>query len=192
MTVTQPEARTNLCASSSPAGARWFCLSTQAKREAAVAAHLRADLGLEVYLPRIRFRRPTRQGPMWTTESLFPGYLFAHFDLTEWQRRVHHARGARGIVHFGNQWPCIPTAVMQALQASVGADQVHIIEEIFEPGDRAAISGGPFNGLHVVVTRVMPSRQRVAVLLEFLGRQSVIEVPAESLVRQRGLGGRPD
>ena len=34
--------------------------------------------------------------------------------------------------------------------------------------------------------RVMPAKERVKVLLEFLGQQTVVEVPALTLVRENG------
>lgn len=165
--------------------ASWFCLRTQPKHEAMVAAHLKVDLGLEVYFPRIKFRRSTRTGPVWTTEPLFPAYLFARFDLVRCLRQVHYARGVRRIVHFGNHWPSVPTPVIEELRATVGADHVHVIHDEFKPGDQALISGGAFHGLQVVVSRVMPSRQRVAVLLEFLGQRITAEVEKEQLLPER-------
>ena len=50
----------------------WFCLRTQPKHEHIAAAHFRGDPDLEVYLPRIRFKRATRRGPVWFTEALVP------------------------------------------------------------------------------------------------------------------------
>ena len=79
----------------------WFCLRSQTKHEHIAAAHLAQLPKLEVYLPRIRFKRSTRMGPAWFTEALFPSYLFARFDLLSSVRRVHHARGVTGVVHFG-------------------------------------------------------------------------------------------
>jgi hypothetical protein len=35
-----------------------------------------------------------------------------------------------------------------------------------------------------VVTRVMPARQRVAVLLEFLGRQTAVELESAAVIRE--------
>jgi transcription antitermination factor NusG len=37
--------------------------------------------------------------------------------------------------------------------------------------------------LEGVITRVIPARQRVAVLLDFLGRQTAVELPAEQLIK---------
>ena len=37
--------------------------------------------------------------------------------------------------------------------------------------------------MSAIVTRVVPARQRVAVLLEFLGRQTMLELPLLQVVR---------
>ena len=167
-----------------PAGERWFCLRTQPKHEHIAGAHLQKDAGIEVYLPRIRLKRATRRGPVWFTEALFPNYLFARFDLASCLRRVCHAREVRGVVHFGDRWPVVPDGVIAELRAVVGSEQVHVVPDEFEPGEAVRIAGGAFHGLQAVVTRAMPSRERVAVLLEFLGRQTTVEVAAEALVRE--------
>src|ERR1041385_3491088 len=90
-------------------GARpaWFCIRSQPRHEHIAASHLNKEEGIEIFLPQIRFRRSTRRGPVWSTEALFPNYLFARFELPACARKLHHARGVQGIVHFGNQWPAI-------------------------------------------------------------------------------------
>src|SRR5258708_30687137 len=164
----------------------WFCLRSQPKHEHIAAAQLRHDRDIEVFLPRIRFKRLTRQGKVWVTEALFPNYLFARFDLATSLRKVHHARGVRGVVRFGSRWPTIPDAVIEDLRAALGHEQVHLMPETIEPGETVKIAGGVFHGLRAVVTRVMPGRQRVALLLEFLGRQTTVEVAGDSVVREDG------
>jgi transcriptional antiterminator RfaH len=165
-------------------GPAWFCLRTQPKHEHIAAAHFKNDPDIEVYLPRIRFKRATRRGPVWFTEALFPNYLFARFDLAACLRRVCHARGIRGVVHFGDRWPIVPEGVIGELRATVGADEVHVVRDELQPGEVVRIAGGVFHGLQAVVSRVMPSRERVAVLLEFLGRQTSVELPDEALIRE--------
>src|SRR2546430_15139128 len=112
-----------------PCPPAWFCIRTQPKHEHIAAKHLKEQPQIEVYLPRIRFKRSTRRGPVWFTEALFPNYLFARFNLATVSRRVHSARGVRGIVHFGNQWPQIPDVVIADLRATVGGDEVHVIDQ---------------------------------------------------------------
>ncbi|PWU20885.1 MAG: hypothetical protein C5B50_03000 [Verrucomicrobia bacterium] len=163
---------------------QWFCIRAQPKHEHIAAGHLRKEADLEVYLPRIRFRRATRDGPVWFTEALFPGYLFARFDLAVRLRQVLHARGVASVVHFGDHWPAVPDAVIADLRSTVGSDEVHVVPEELRPGETVVISGGAFHDLRALVTRIMPARQRVAVLLEFLGRQTAVELDTEAVVRE--------
>jgi transcriptional antiterminator RfaH len=161
----------------------WFCLRTQPKHEHIAAACLRADFGIEAYLPRISFKRPTARGPVRFTEALFPNYLFARFSLSSRLLAVQYTQGVRDIVHFGDKWPAIPEATIAELRASFDDAKVHVIPDRFAPGDRVEIAGGAFHGLPAVVLRVMPSRERVAVLLDFLGRQTTVEMAKEALIR---------
>src|SRR5438128_745003 len=93
---------------SDPHEEKWFCLRSQLKRESIAAAHLRTNLGLEVFCPRLRFRRATQRGPAWVNESLFPNYLFARFAPAPLLRQVRHALGISDIVHFGPELATVP------------------------------------------------------------------------------------
>jgi transcriptional antiterminator RfaH len=173
-----------------PQALSWFCVRAQPKHEHIAAAHLRTEPEVEVYLPRIRFRRSTRRGPVWFTEALFPGYLFARFDFAEGLRRFHYAPGVRGIVHFGEKWPTIPDAIIEELRATAGDEEVRVVVEQFRPGEVVQIAEGAFQGLTAVVTRVMPAKDRVAVLLDFLGRQTMVELAASVLKADGNIRGR--
>jgi transcriptional antiterminator RfaH len=159
----------------------WYCLRALPKHEHIAAAHLRQDPEVEVFMPRIRYKRTTRFGTAWVNEALFLNYLFARFDLPACLARVRHARGVRGVVRFGDQWPTIAEQVMDELRLAVGKDEIRTIEPGYHPGDAVEIITGPFAGLAAVVTRVMPGPQRVAVLLEFLGRQTPVELDGSQL-----------
>ncbi|HVM49331.1 MAG TPA: transcription termination/antitermination NusG family protein [Candidatus Acidoferrum sp.] len=177
---TQPSA----ASTESGQGLAWFCIRSQPKHEHIAAAHLVKEVGIEIYLPRIRFKRATARGPVWFTEALFPSYVFARFNLAADLRSVCHARGVRGIVHFGHRWPIVPDGVVAEMKATVGPEEVHVIREDLRPGEAVEIAGGAFHGLRAVVTRVMPSQQRAAVLLEFLGQQTTVELAIESVIRE--------
>lgn len=172
-----------------PNSVAWFCVRSHLKHEHITAAYLREDLGIEVYLPRVRFRLNTRTGPKWRTEALFPNYLFARFNLSECFRRVHHAQGARGIVHFGNHWPAIPDSLIAELRRTIQDDRPYVLPQDLQLGDTVVISGGPLHNLEAVVTRIMPGKMRAAVLIEFLGRPTAVEVETEVLLRAGGEQG---
>lgn len=171
------------CLPSSP-GLGWFCVRSQLKHEHIAAAHLVQDLELQVFLPRVRFRRLTRRGSRRVTEPLFPTYLFARFDWVEYLRRVQHSRGVAQVVHFGERWPTVPDEVIDALRAKVGSDEIHEISGELRTGDEVRLVGGAFHGLSAVVSRPLPARQRVAVLLEFLGRLVNVEVDQTGVLRE--------
>ena len=73
--------------------------------------------------------------------------------------------------------------MIQSLRATIGVESVRVIDEQVSPGETVEVAGGAFHGLQAVVTRVMPGRQRVAVLLDFLGRQTLVELSAANVVR---------
>ena len=165
--------------------AAWFCVQAQPKHEHIAAAQLRQNSKIEVCLPRIRYRRSTRSGPAWVTEALFPNYLFAHFDLASQLRQVQAVRGVRNVVHFGARWPTIPEPAIAELRSVMGIEEVKILSQDLNPGDAVEVAEGVFHGLQAVVARVMPQRQRVSVLLDFLGRQTAVELDRCQLVRNR-------
>jgi transcriptional antiterminator RfaH len=161
----------------------WFCLRTQPKHEHIAAAHLREMEEVKVFLPRIRFKRATKRGTAWVTEALFPGYLFAQFDWQTSLRRVQHAKGCQGVVHFGAQWPVIHDKTIDELRQVVGAAELITISPELSPGDTVQIAEGSLRGLRAVVSRVMPARDRAAVLMDLLGQQAMIELKTSSIVK---------
>jgi len=157
----------------------WFCIQSFLKRKHIAAAHLR-NHGAEVYLPRIRFKRLTRRGVRWRTEPLFPNYCFARFEPQTSLRRMQHAFGVKSVVHFGNHWPTVADEVINALRAAVRGDRPCVVQPEMQTGQGVTIAGGMFHGFEAVVTRVMPARERIAVLMEFLGTQVTLELAGEN------------
>jgi transcriptional antiterminator RfaH len=162
----------------------WFCVKSQPKHEHIAAAHLRKIAEIDVFLPRIRFKRAMRRGSAWVTEALFPGYLFARFDWHSKLRQIHHAHGVRGVVHFGDRWPSIPEGTLQELRKNIGDAELCTVGTALAPGDNVQVAEGALKGLRAVVAHVMPARERVAVLMEFLGRQTMIELPINTIVTE--------
>ena len=161
----------------------WFCLRSHPQRDHVAARHLRQIEQVEVFNPRIRFPRATRNGPLWMTEGLFPNYLFARFDWKASLTRVHYAPAVSGVVHFGPRWPIVPDAVIEEIRALLGPEEIHMVSKEYQSGDRVQLAGGLFHGLEVVITHVMPGRQRVAVLMDFLGRQITVEIGMDSIIK---------
>jgi len=155
----------------------WFCLKAQPKREHLAATALRRQFHIECVSPRLRFRKLTRRGPVWFVEAMFPGYLFAKFVYGEQHRAVESSHGIRGIVHFGDRLATVSENIIVALQSRVGAEEIVTVDSSIKIGQPVQITEGPFQGLEVVVTHLLPAKERIRVLFEFLGRAIEMEIP---------------
>lgn len=185
-------------------------MQCQPKREhLAAAALLHLPIDIDILAPRITYTKPTRRGPVRFIEPLFPGYLFASFSLADHQRAIRSAHGVVRILSFGNHTPTVPIEWVAGLRLAVngpnpnapsfslqpsawvqGSPVIEIPPALPSPGERAEVLDGPFQGLEVVVTRLLPARQRVAILLDCLGRQIEAEIPLGSLTTHDSLGVR--
>ncbi len=143
--------------------AHWFCLRTQPKHEHIAAMTLRRQVELPCFSPRLRFKKATRRGAVWFVEAMFPGYIFAEFIYPLLHRRVEHASGIQGIVHFGDQIATVGPDTIDALREKAGEEETVTIEPALETGQVVRIAEGPFCGLEAVVTRIMPAKERVRV-----------------------------
>jgi transcriptional antiterminator RfaH len=160
---------------------RWFCVRTQTKREHIAAKHLRELEGVEVFCPRVRYRKATRRGKIWWMEPLFPGYLLAKFDRDEMERAVMFCQGVRGLVRFGTEIPDVPDAAVRNLirqvhEQSGGEGEMITVVPTISVGDEVEVATGPFRGMKGVIRSVAPATERVKVLLEFLGQIQPVDL----------------
>ncbi len=160
----------------------WYCLHTAPRQENKVAQLLTRELGLEVFAPRIRFRRMRAGRPLWATEALFPGYLFARFNYLDRRRQINALPGVTSIVHFGDQAAPVDESIMGELRALVRDNETVEVTADPRPGSEVVITGGPLRGLRVLVTRVIPARQRIAILLELLGSEREVEIERDRVL----------
>jgi transcriptional antiterminator RfaH len=167
-----------------PAGPRWYCLRSQPKHEHIAAAHLRMIEQITVFCPRVRFKRQTRQGLVWVTEAMFPSYLFAQFELAAQHRQVEYSHGVRGIVRFSDRYPTIEDGVLDQLRDYVGDNETKELDYAPSQGDNVQIVQGAFAGLEAVVTQILPVKERVKVLMDFLGRKVEAEVEYANILWQ--------
>lgn len=165
-----------------PLEAAWYCVRVRPKQEAVTARMLRAEAGIEVFCPFIRFKRARRDGTMWVTEGMFPGYVFGRFVFADLHRHISAISGVSAIVRFGEQPAVVPDAVIAELRAHVTDQETVVIPQPIEAGAEVRIVEGAFQGVKAVVSRVLPARMRVAVLLEVLGMEREVEIGADALL----------
>ncbi len=161
---------------------QWYCLRAKPKNEHITSQLLRNDAGMEVFCPFLRFERARQGGRAWVTEAMFPGYLFAKFDHAAQNRLVRATRGVITVVGFGGVPAIVPEEIIHELRNSVRDEETIVIESGVEPGEEVNVIAGPFRGLKALVARVIPARERVALLLEVLGMEREVEVSIKTIL----------
>jgi transcriptional antiterminator RfaH len=163
----------------------WYSLKSQPKHEQLAAAYLRKHCGLDIFSPRVRFQRKSHLGKKWVTEPLFPGYLFACFNLEEQLIHVRYGQGVQGVVHFKHYYPRIPDSIIEDLREEIGEGELKEFDTVLEEGLAVELVEGPLSGFQGVVKQILPAKLRVKVLLDFLGQATVIEVQASQILPQQ-------
>lgn len=160
----------------------WYCLRSKPKHENIAAAHLQRKLDVEVFFPRISYTKPSKKGLTRLIEPMFPNYLFVRFKQED-LAQVRSAPGIAGIVRFGEHYPTIPNATIHHLQEMTYEDNICVIENKIQKGDTITIAKGPFQGLQALVQQVLPAKERVHILLDFLGRTTELEISKDEVYR---------
>lgn len=161
----------------------WYCFKALPKKEHLAAQLLRREAGLETFCPRIAYQKKTRRGKVRFVECLFPGYIFIHLDPKALYRRVRATQGIRDIVSFGERVPRIPESFIEALRVRLDEENLKAIPEpVIRPGQEVTITEGPFKNWNAIVNGELDARQRVALLLDFLGRRMEIRVSATDVM----------
>lgn len=174
-----------------PKAPEWFCVRCQTKREHIAAGHLRELEGVEVFCPRLRYRKATRRGKIWWVEPMFPGYVLAKFNIAEMERAVTFCQGVRGLVRFGAEIPPVPESFVEAMKREIRNRKGAVEEElvtltpIIEIGDEVEVAHGPFQGMQGTVIAVPGATERVKILIEFLGNPQAVDMDLFSILLPR-------
>ena len=115
-------------------------------------------------------------------QALFPGYLFACFDPILNMRAVHFAHGVAYVLRRNLKPDPVDPEIIKDLRIATTVDGLlEIPDRPHQVGSEVNIIEGLFKGGKGMVTRLIPARDRVKVLLEFLGRPTEIEIDENSL-----------
>jgi len=160
----------------------WYAVLTKPRRESEALAQLKRQ-GFEAWLPMVRERKRQRE-PALALSPLFPRYLFTRVDLTlQDVSPIRSTVGCCGLVRFGAYPAPVPEAVIERLQAledDAGYIHLDLVETELHPGDPLRVTEGPLEGLRVLF-QARTSQQRVVVLLEWMGTQRPLTLPAGGL-----------
>jgi transcriptional antiterminator RfaH len=163
-------------------GSRWYVVHTQPHYEGRADLNLRRQ-GFATYLPRYQRSRRHARRTETVTRPLFPRYLFVALDLARdrW-RSIQSTFGVSQLVLAGEEPLAVPTEVVDEIRAREGMDG---IVRLGLPagvgvGSRVRLIDGIFEDARGVIERIADDR-RVAILLQLLGREVRVFVPAASV-----------
>jgi transcriptional antiterminator RfaH len=150
---------------------RWYVVQTQPHAESKAAEHLIRQ-GFGAYLPRYHKRRRHARRVELVAAPLFPRYLFVAVDLeTQRWRAIHSTSGVSRLVCNGDEPAPVPPDVVPALQQREDAGFVKLERRPqFAPGERVRVVDGIFTDT-LGLFEGMADRDRVAILLDLLGRK---------------------
>jgi len=76
----------------------------------------------------------------------------------------------------------LDTAVLAALREEMQGLDIREVQAGVRPGDEVELAAGPMRGLRGIVDSVRDGARRVRILMEFLGRDNLVEVDAGKLL----------
>lgn len=162
---------------------RWFVAHTQPHAEAKAASHLKRQ-GFEIYVPRYLKRRRHARKIETVAAPLFPRYLFVAFDMSvqRW-RSICSTVGVSRLVCNGDDPTAVPEGIVEALKNREDADGFVKLAYrcAFSPGDKIRVLDGAFSSC-LGLFEGMAERERIAILLDLLGRKVRVVLDAELVV----------
>ncbi len=146
----------------------WYALHVKPHKERPVCNLLKAR-GLTVYYPSLKVKpvnpRSRQERPF------FPGYLFVCVDLElEGANSLRWSEGTHGLVEFGGEPAVVPDNLISELQLRLKERQKSSErEKEFKSGEPIRIIDGPFEGYEAIFDSELSGKDRVHVLMSYLG-----------------------
>ena len=160
---------------------QWYALHSKPRRELS-AAMLLQEAGIEVYAPQISVQK--RLDKSFTTEPLFPGYIFGRLNPQVGEiRLVEYTRGILYVVGYGGK-PCpVPDNLIISIKESLNRRCEQEITPDYHPGDRLIITTGPMQDVAAIFDCHLSASGRVRILIQVLQRLYRVEVNIKQLRR---------
>lgn len=164
-------------------GPLWYVIQTQPNGEARATTNLDQQ-GFEVYAPRyLKTCRHARR-IMTVKAPLFPRYIFVRIDVTMQQWRVINSTyGVSRLIERGGLPTPVVAGVVEALKLRAGIDGFFKVDAgalRFKSGDSIRVRQGAFDEC-LGIFEARTDSERVAILLELLGRKVRVVLDAQAI-----------
>jgi len=150
---------------------RWYVLHTRARNEKAVAGDL-SRLGVQHFLPLVKYRRMYGGKRRRVEIPLFPGYVFLCGTQADRETALRTHRVAQ-VLEVGDQARLRED--LRQIHRVVTSDEPVDLYPRLRRGTKCRVVGGTLNGLEGVVIR-RRGPWRVYVGVEFLGQSAELEI----------------
>jgi transcriptional antiterminator RfaH len=173
MTLAQSD---NLASTENTAQNRWYLAYTKPRQEQIALVNLEQQ-AFDAYLPLYKKFKKTEQGPVAQFEPMFPRYILFRPGKPEQSISVvRNTKGIATIVRFGFEPALINDELVQRIRL-LEEDRNHatLLElSNLKAGQTVRLKHTALGGIEAIIQSV--SSKRVAVLLDILGRPTVVQV----------------
>jgi transcription antitermination factor NusG len=130
----------------------------------------------DFYLPKITIKKINTKPKV---EVLFPGYIFVNTSLENYSV-LKYTMGIKNIIKFGDNITCISNEEIEVMQMAEEKSKINPVVSQIKIGQEVKISEGPLTGIIAKVCS-LPSKERVGILLSFLGSIRRVTVSEKDL-----------
>jgi transcriptional antiterminator RfaH len=159
----------------------WYAVKCKPHQERLAEIHLKRA-GIVTLFPQIKEPKIVRRRRQVCINALFPGYLFAQFNVEPDYRTVIYCRGVRDVVSFGPNPAVVEEEMIQAIKDRLCNGYVTIRDAAFTPGQVVRIQEGPLRGIEAVFEMQLPGYQRAVLLLRAISYQAKVVVDLKDIV----------
>lgn len=159
----------------------WYLIYTKPRQENLARENLDRQ-GFVTYLPLVQQTRRRNGRYIKTIEPYFPRYLFIQLntDTDNWAP-IRSTVGVSQMVRFDGLPAVVPDDLISCLEKNDDSNGVQeLAEQELSPGDKIVIIDGPFAGYKGIYQK-QKSTERVAVLLDIVGKNTALTLSAHDL-----------
>ena len=131
----------------------------------------------DYYLPKITTKKINSNPKV---EVLFPGYIFINTSFENYSA-LKYTMGIKNIIKFGDNISYISDEEIEAMQMAEEKSKIDPVASQIQIGQDVMIAKGSLAGSIVKVCS-LPSKERVGVLLSFLGSLRRVTIPEKDLI----------
>jgi transcriptional antiterminator RfaH len=159
----------------------WYVLHTKPKQEKRASLNLEG-WGIEAFTPWL----PSRSRAA-IPLPLFPGYIFARFQLEKLLHKITFTRGISHIVSFGGVPAEVEEDVIAAIRSRTDQFGAVRVAPRLQPGDLVTAESGPLRDLVGVFRKELPDTERVEILLTTIAYSARINVSKYDVRKLEGV-----